>query len=60
MLSALAVFAGQSVAGGGVTAALLCAASFALVWRRRLGAMAVIAGSALASCLAHGALKLFA
>jgi chromate transporter len=60
MLSALAVFAGQSVTGGGLTAAALCAAAFVLMRRKLLGPMAVIALSALASCLVHGALKLFA
>jgi chromate transporter len=58
MLSALAVFAGQSVSAGGMTAAVLCVASFVLMWRKKPGAMAVVAGGALASCFIHAAFKL--
>jgi chromate transporter len=60
MLSALLVFAGQSVASGGMTAVSLCAAAFVLMWRKTLGPMAVIAGGALASCLVYGTLRFLA
>ena len=60
MLAAFAVFAGQSVSAGGMTAAALCAAAFVLMWRKTLGAMADIACGALASCLAHGVFRLWA
>ena len=60
MLSALLVFAGQSVASGGMTAVALCAAAFVLMWRKMLGPMAVIAGGALASCLVYGTLRFLA
>ena len=59
MLSAFMVFAGQSVADGGAVSAVLAAAAFLLVWRKTLGAMAVIALGALAACAVHGAALAF-
>ena len=59
MLSALMVFAAQSVASGGALSAVLAAAAFLLIWRKMLGAMAVIALGALASCAVHGAALVF-
>jgi hypothetical protein len=53
MTAALWVFAGQSVATGGVASLILVAAAFVLVWRKVCGAMAVIALSALAGCILH-------
>jgi chromate transporter len=53
MTAALWVFAGQSVATGGVASLILVAAAFVLVWRKVCGAMAVIALSALAGCILY-------
>lgn len=54
MLSALMVFASQSVALGGPVSAVIAAAAFLSVWRRILPPVPVIALGALASCAAYG------
>lgn len=54
MISALLVFAKQSIGIGSAASSLMVAAAFYLMWRKVVGAMAIIALSALAGCVVHG------
>jgi hypothetical protein len=54
MISALLVSAKQSIGIGSASSSLMVAASFYLMWRKVVGAMAIIALSALAGCVVHG------
>ena len=60
MLSALLVFASQSVALGGISSAVIAAAAFLAVWRKWLSPVPVIALSAFAACAAHAFVGIFA